>query len=213
MSVVLGVFGILTGAVTILLPVEARYFLLRVKGVSMRALTMLVLCFAASLVMAGCGQTPPPLAPTATPTLDVEATVQAMVEDRLATEPTPTQTSTPDVEASVQAMVEARLTTEPTPTTPTEATATPTPTSTPTTPTEATATPTPTSTPTTPTEATATPTPTSTPTTLHRSNGNTHADLDAYDSHRRQRPRRPRRLRLSTATARQPPHRRSRLHA
>ena len=96
MSVVLGVFGILTGAVTILLPVEARYFLLRVKGVSMRALTMLVLCFAASLVMAGCGQTPPPLAPTATPTLDVEATVQAMVEDRLATEPTPTQTSTPD---------------------------------------------------------------------------------------------------------------------
>ncbi len=115
----------------------------RLVGIVIMAAALLA---GAAFMTAACSQTP-----TATP--DLEATIEAMVQEAI---PTPTPTPTPNVEATIAAGVNATMEAMPTPT----ATPEPTPTHTPT-PT-ATPEPTPTHTPT-PT-ATPEPTPTHTPT-------------------------------------------------
>ena len=118
---------------------------MRLVGIVIMAAALLV--GAVSLMTAACSQPPP------TPTPDLEATIEAMVQEAI---PTPTPTPTTNVEATIASGVQATMEAMPTPT----ATPEPTPTHTPT-PT-ATPVPTPTHTPT-PT-ATPVPTPTHTPT-------------------------------------------------
>lgn len=102
---------------------------------------------------------PPAAAPlvAATPTPDLQATVQAMVSAAL---PTETPTPTPDVAATIAASVSATIAVQPTPLPRPTATATPVPTPTPTPRPDDTPTPIPTATP----VPTATPRPTPTPT-------------------------------------------------
>ena len=110
----------------------------------------------------------PPAAPAptaaivvATPTPDLQATVQAMVSAAL---PTDAPTPTPDVNATIEASVSATMAVQPTPTPPPTATPTPTPWPTPTPTPWPTPTPTPWPTPTSTPWPTPTPTPWPTPT-------------------------------------------------